>query len=757
MTEIFRFIEQAYPEPTSPGDSIGIGADQTRLQDAVAAARNTPAAWTTVAEAAQAHIGGDTFLRDVGQLHYGAEYAHAAQQLAAAAKAGKGIDSVDSLVADVFGHSREDLAKDANLAQDRARVDDALLALKLAPDRGQISATPYQTVRRVIALIQSSTPTAPRLSAAGLNRLLYRPLLVDPALVPSPPPPAAAPPPPLPPGLADDQRTINDLIQRVADLEDTYQSLMSLHPADLDLPAAPAPAALPGPAPAPAALDLAGRAAALAGRAAAVLETPRTPPKRGAAPPATLVAKSGTVSRFSPQVQATLASLKLNPESTDLQAVVEGVRGSLVQAAHDLRPYSTPAPARVYRLGSEFFALKPLSSPLPKLPPALLANAVIKPFMIGNLQVVRQELVGYEASDISHIENVLQGESYRRCTERKEVSSVTTVDQTETTQMDERDLQSTQRDELRPDAQAAASQSAASGPGQTTTVNYGTLVENNQQQFGKEVTDKAVNSVTDRVMHQRTESEQKTFIERSAHQFQNKAGNGNIRGVYQWLNKKYKARLLNYGKRLLFDVVIPEPAAFFIDSLQTAQQGESFNLVKPEPPAKVKFSPGLFYHSTPLAPSDLNIGNYLDFAVRYAATGSVEPPPPDFQTTVAWPAQGTKNPEHRAEKISVPQGYKAISGYVQNTNFHDANGNFRQRDHGADHWRGLLLHTGFHFHYVQDERRSRRHSHHAFRRRHAGLRRRRGHRVPERYRVRQVADQDLYGDHAGLQQAARRI
>ena len=69
------------------------------------------------------------------------------------------------------------------------------------------------------------------------------------------------------------------------------------------------------------------------------------------------------------------------------------------------------------------------------------------------------------------------------------------------------------------------------------------------------------------------------------HELDNRqAGATKIRGIYQWVDKKYKARILNYGKRLLYDVVVPEPAAFLIDSLKKAVQPESFQLTKPVEP-----------------------------------------------------------------------------------------------------------------------------------------------------------------------------
>ena len=51
-----------------------------------------------------------------------------------------------------------------------------------------------------------------------------------------------------------------------------------------------------------------------------------------------------------------------------------------------------------------------------------MSAIITRPIGIGDLQVVRQELIGYEVRDISHIENVLEGELLRRSTRREEVN-----------------------------------------------------------------------------------------------------------------------------------------------------------------------------------------------------------------------------------------------------------------------------------------------------------------------------------------------
>ena len=94
-----------------------------------------------------------------------------------------------------------------------------------------------------------------------------------------------------------------------------------------------------------------------------------------------------------------------------------------------------------------------------------------------------------------------------------------------------------------------------------------------------------MNTLTQMVKLQRVQRERKVFTEEAMHELDNRqAGAKKLRGIYQWVDKKYKARILNYGKRLLFDVVVPEPAAFLIESLKKAVQPESFQLMKPLEP-----------------------------------------------------------------------------------------------------------------------------------------------------------------------------
>jgi hypothetical protein len=284
---------------------------------------------------------------------------------------------------------------------------------------------------------------------------------------------------------------------------------------------------------------------------------------------------------------------------------------------------------------------------------------IVRAIGIGDLQVVRQQLIGYEAGEVSHIENVLEGELLRRSTTREEVNELTITQETSTSQVEERDQQSTTRNELSAEAQKESSQQTVSVKDQTTSVEYGKLVENSKSNYARSVTDRAVNTLTQMVKLQRVQRERKAFTEEARHELDNRqAGAKKVRGIYQWVDKKYSARILNYGMRLLYDVVVPEPAAFLIESLKKAAQPESFQLTKPVEPQ--------------ISPSFLGPGTYQNYATRYGVTGSVTPPPEEFVETIAHPDNKKLAPgvgeAFSSYNIRIPDGYTAVSGYIQSVN-----------------------------------------------------------------------------------------
>ena len=196
----------------------------------------------------------------------------------------------------------------------------------------------------------------------------------------------------------------------------------------------------------------------------------------------------------------------------------------------------------------------------------------------------------------------------------------------------------------------------------------------------KEVTQRAASKVTESVTRTETLRTIVKILEAEDHSFDNtKTGASNISGIYQWLNKIYEAQIYNYGARLMFDLTVPEPAAFVLDALTV--QGNKDTPIAPEPFVLVRESP--IYRPVvpgdpapdgtlkpdlqfrPITPADLSevptdlldFGNYV---AKYGATSLNAPP--EAATTVSKGITANKDDHDHlasADEINIPQGYQA--------------------------------------------------------------------------------------------------
>ena len=145
----------------------------------------------------------------------------------------------------------------------------------------------------------------------------------------------------------------------------------------------------------------------------------------------------------------------------------------------------------------------------------------------------------------------------------------------------------------------------------------------------KDVTSRVASRVTERVRTQVTRRTVRQFQERTEHVINNSAPDGgHVVGVYQWVNKIYQAQVYNYGRRLFYDLVVPEPAAFLMQAFARSQ-AEGRNLTKPDP-FTVALKDGVqgAPAQRPLQPDDITDTNYAFYVGRYLATGVKAPPDP---------------------------------------------------------------------------------------------------------------------------------
>ncbi|GHI00983.1 hypothetical protein [Neobacillus kokaensis] len=298
----------------------------------------------------------------------------------------------------------------------------------------------------------------------------------------------------------------------------------------------------------------------------------------------------------------------------------------------------------------------------------------IKPLGIGDLLIVKQELQYYAAGEVAHIENVMKSEFKNRTHTRMNETEETIITETEQIEENEKDLQTTERFELQKEAQKTIENKMSLEAGLSVTAGYGpvsvtanadfaiseTTSESNKNasNFAKEVTEKSISKIMNKAREERTRRTLQRIEEKNEHGFDNKTGKDHIIGVYRWVDKYYKAKLINYGRRMMIECIIPEPAAFYL-ALQTQHATSTHGLMKPKEP---------LVSGRQLKPSDLTRYNYTTFVSQYNVE-DVEPYPADVVRVSAAFAETVSNEEKNksygktSEKLVIPKGYTCSSIY----------------------------------------------------------------------------------------------
>jgi hypothetical protein len=291
----------------------------------------------------------------------------------------------------------------------------------------------------------------------------------------------------------------------------------------------------------------------------------------------------------------------------------------------------------------------------------------VKPTGVGDLLVVRDHVWEYVGGEIGAIENVLKSEKLVRETKRLDRSETVVFSSTETTNEEERDQQTTSRFALNNEASNIIKSDNALKAGVTTTA-YGPSVTvkgdlsfattNSSEtanrvasQFSQDITSRAASRVIEKTFASTKQTSISQFQEHFRHEFNNIGENkSNISGVYQWVNKVSQCQMYNYGKRLLIDITIPEPAAF----LMTTNSNRGPLLEKPRPLKETA--------------ADINEATYAEIAARYQTTGIKPPATLLYNFSQSFKAEGGGTAAQHGSvtlDVKLPVGYLAFSAMVQ--------------------------------------------------------------------------------------------
>lgn len=306
----------------------------------------------------------------------------------------------------------------------------------------------------------------------------------------------------------------------------------------------------------------------------------------------------------------------------------------------------------------------------------------VKPY-IADLKVVKTSLYKYELGEIAHIENIISGEKREKVfDELRRTEEVYSTDE-ETTSEKVRDTQSTERFEFQKEISNVQSQQSQFDSGLNITASYGGVVSisagmnystaSSQEQSdsitqnqAKEITEKAVEKVSTRTRTQRSLTQIFQTQEKNTHEINNIGGADHIAAIYRWVNKVYYNKVENYGLRLMFELNVPEPAAFYIYS-KLIGNNEKMVLKKPLDP-KIGQMPIL----PPLVNfNQLDVNNYSIWAALYDVQDTNPPPPQMTHVNLAIKIQkadtgGTEGSDdfnaqaQISNEIEIPDGYVGV-------------------------------------------------------------------------------------------------
>ena len=300
---------------------------------------------------------------------------------------------------------------------------------------------------------------------------------------------------------------------------------------------------------------------------------------------------------------------------------------------------------------------------------------IIAPVGIGDLKVTKQKLVRYEAGEVAHIEDVLarerRGRTHRRLRQVEEI----VVLEEEREEESRRDLQSTERFDVEAESERTIKSETSFEAGLELSAGYGPVSisafakfgtnetkeesDTNSTKYAKEVVEKTVSRLLERVREERRQRTLEEVEETNTHGFRNDSAQ-NVTGVYRWVDKLYRQKVVNYGKRLMYQFSVPEPAAFYL----FAQRYNYESKVLPTKPSR----PTIPFTSLPLTPDAITRYNYRGLVATSGATG-VDPPPAEtivLSKAISREIPSANGTQHFAftnEDITVPKGYKASIGW----------------------------------------------------------------------------------------------
>lgn len=299
------------------------------------------------------------------------------------------------------------------------------------------------------------------------------------------------------------------------------------------------------------------------------------------------------------------------------------------------------------------------------------------PFVIGvsDLMVVKEQWIGYQRTEIAHIENVMATEE--RTTTRRQLNRTETTTTYESERIEEalKETATSTHSAISREVQSSISQSSSLSTGATVSAAYGPTVSvdtsasfdfttaseqsaSSAQEYAQDLVERAVSTVTSRERNETVTVVLSESEDTHVQTFKNlEPGAKHVIGVYRHIDQIWEAQVFNYGKRLMLDLVVPEPSI----NWRLSREEESLPDSKLKEPAKLNVNP-----------AGIDVDNYQNLANTWGATNV--PAPPDTIVSVSKalklevPKFGTGEAtlcSMATDQIQIPSGYRGEEAVIQ--------------------------------------------------------------------------------------------
>ena len=232
----------------------------------------------------------------------------------------------------------------------------------------------------------------------------------------------------------------------------------------------------------------------------------------------------------------------------------------------------------------------------------------VKNIGVAEYNKVEQSIQGYVEGEVAHIENIMAREFKEKSTRRLRRKEETQTLTSETEREQLTDTSTVDRFEMQSEvAKVIASSKDFNGGVNATYGKEGmgfqisamaNYASNNTKEEStrmavtqaKEVTERALDRVVNKAKEERIEKIVEEFEENNTHGFDNRKGDQNVVGVYRWVDKVYKNQIVNYGKRMMYEFAIPEPARLHNLGMSTlVEEKKAKALPLPQDPRTSRF------------------------------------------------------------------------------------------------------------------------------------------------------------------------